>query len=66
MAIDRDYSSERLARIDALLADAKHAQAKMARADAGLTRDLTAKLDVMLQELRWPEGGAARISGPRI
>jgi hypothetical protein len=55
MAIERDYATERLAGIDALLTDAKAITAAMISTDKGSTRQLAAKLDDMLKELRWTD-----------
>lgn len=49
MALERDYSAERLARIDALLSDARHALTTPL--DRKVREDLCARLDAMLKEL---------------
>ena len=55
MVIERDRTAERLARIDALLTEARNTKATMARTDRVLARELSAKLGEMLKELRGPE-----------
>jgi hypothetical protein len=49
MSLERDYDAERLARIDALLSDAKHALATpLDRKDR---QDLCTRLDATLKEM---------------
>lgn len=54
MPIERNHDAERLARIDALLVEAKRIAARTPATDRLATRQLCAQLDTMLNELRGP------------
>jgi hypothetical protein len=51
MALERDYTAERLARIDGLLKDTKRIVATRPKSDRLLTSQLITQLDAMLCEL---------------
>jgi hypothetical protein len=51
MAIERDDTAERLARIDALLAETKRTMVQMSPTNRTLIRQLADQLDEMLSEL---------------
>jgi len=60
MRLERDYTTERLARIDRLLAEAKRTNAGKAPTDRVLAPELVDKLDEMLKEVRGPYLRAGR------
>jgi hypothetical protein len=55
MMLERDYTSERLARISVLFDETKRTKARMAPADRPLARQLIVQLDQILNELRQPD-----------
>jgi hypothetical protein len=63
MALDRDRTTPFLARVNLLLAEAKATRATLAQTDRLLARELVARRDDMLKELRGnPYGQSGSIS----
>jgi hypothetical protein len=52
MSLDRFHTTEFLARVNAVMAEAKATRATMAQTDRLLARELTARRSEMLQALR--------------